>query len=252
MKSSRGCGAFNMNEELVKKRLKEFRWYQPMRLGGGIEVVADFNGSTIASFDFGLGRWDYIVKRNLPDVQGMRVLDAGCNSGLYCIELSRMGGREVVGIDSEKTWPGWMMQANFVKEVLEWRCNTKYNVIFKELSMDKIPEADLGCFDLALFMCCLYYLDEDGIDGLLHYFYRSNATVVIQCNTHRGDQQGQVAKRARPQFMKSRLQKVGYPVVWVDAPLRYGRPIVVGTFRDFRPRYRGRRDRLRAWIRSRI
>ena len=134
----------DMNEDIMREQIAEHKFYQPIEFGRGI-IASNWAGPhTLDSYEFGLKKWRYIVERNLPDVQGVRVLDVGCNSGLYCIQLARMGAREVVGIDSESTWPSWMEQAKFVKESLEWRCGTTYKIKYIDSPMTKIPDLNLG------------------------------------------------------------------------------------------------------------
>lgn len=54
--------------------------------------------------------WNRLTRQNLrhrfefamqavPDWRGLRVLDVGCGSGRYCVELARRGAAEVVGLD---------------------------------------------------------------------------------------------------------------------------------------------------------
>jgi 2-polyprenyl-3-methyl-5-hydroxy-6-metoxy-1,4-benzoquinol methylase len=80
--------------------------------------VADFFDRKARSFDAiysgqksALGRaWDRLTRRNigqrfdftlraLEPVAGKTVLDVGCGSGRYCVELARRGATDVVGID---------------------------------------------------------------------------------------------------------------------------------------------------------
>ncbi|NOZ64037.1 MAG: DUF1698 domain-containing protein, partial [Caldiserica bacterium] len=58
-------------------------------------------------------RWEFI-KNFLPrKLQGMSVLDAGCNAGYFSIKMEEMGAEEVLGID----FAHYIKQANFVKRI---------------------------------------------------------------------------------------------------------------------------------------
>jgi len=240
-----------MNDLMIKETISKHKFYQPMEFGNGI-VANNWAGEyTLNSYEFGLKKWRYILERNLPDVQGMRVLDIGCNSGLYCIQLSRMGAREVVGVDSEETWPSWMDQARFLKEALEWRCETKYNVNYFESSMTKIPQLNLGKFDVVMALCCIYYVSDEEINNLLTYFYQSGCSrVVLQGNTNRHDQSADVHRKAKPQYLSQALRTAGYENVSIDAPYFYSRPVIVGSRDPFPKIPQTRKDKLRDWVRS--
>ena len=244
---------YAMNEEVIKETIAQHTFYQPIEFGNGI-VASNWAGKyTNASYEFGLKKWRYIIERNLPDVQGMRVLDIGCNSGLYCIQLARMGAREVVGIDSESTWPSWMEQAKFLKDALEWRCGTTYKVKYYDCPMTKIPDLNLGKFDLVIALCCIYYISDEEIQALLSYFYDSGCPrLVLQGNTNRRDQSREVYQRAIPKNLSSALKKAGYPWISVDAPIFYSRPVVVGSREPFHYSVQSKRDKIRDWIRKNI
>jgi len=240
-----------MNEAVIKEKISKETFYQPIEFGNGI-VVNNWTGEhTISSYEFGLKKWRYIIERNLPDVQGLRVLDVGCNSGLYCIQLSRMGAREVVGIDSVETWKHWRDQACFLKEALEWRCETTYNVKYVDSLMTKIPELNLGHFDLVIALCSIYYPNDEEIHSLLSYFYNAGVPrVLLQGNTNRQDQSPEVHRRALQGYLSAALRRAGYPYISIDAPLFYSRPVIVGSREPITSSPTSKRDKVRDWIRA--
>lgn len=221
-----------MNDEYIRKRIKDFSWYQPVNFGKGLVVT---RGNSLAPTDidninFGMGKWNYIIQRNLPDLQGKKVLDIGCNSGTFCMQMARMGAIEVVGIDSEKHWSqSWKEQAEFIKDALEWRCNTTYPIRYIDCEMNRIPEIKLGKFDVVIALCCIYYLEEDQIINLLSYFKENSDYVLLQGNTRREDQRPEVHKRALPHYLGRLMKKVGFPYIYYDKPLFYTRPVIVGS-----------------------
>lgn len=243
-----------MNDDIIRQNIPKFTWYSPVNFGNGIVAKGNFKVETnIDSIHFGISKWKFIVERNLPDIQGKRVLDIGCNNGLSCVHLARMGAREVYGIDSEKHWPNFMAQAKFVKEAMEWRCNTKYPITYIDSDLSSIPELDLGNFDLVTALCCIYYLDDKDLTRLLSYFYKTVDVLLIQCNTNKNDQIYEVHRRAIPSYIGKILTDVGYPFISYDIPLFYERPIVVASKIPMKKSLGfSKIDRVRSWIRSKI
>ena len=243
-----------MDEKLIRKRIREFTWYTPIDFGNGMITAGNFKVTTeLESIHFGLGKWRYIIERNLPDLQGKRVMDLGCNNGIFCIEMARMGATDVIGVDSEKTWPNWRKQAEFVKEALEWRCRTTYPISFFDSDMDQISSLNLGHLDVVIALCSIYYLEEDRMFSLLKYLRETTDLVLIQCNTRKEDQTPEVHRKATPQFIGHLLKKVGFPYISFDKPFLYERPIIVGSNYPVNEKKTiSKVDRLRFWIRRKI
>ncbi|NLD36526.1 MAG: DUF1698 domain-containing protein [Desulfatiglans sp.] len=243
-----------MNEATIKFRIKEFTWYTPVDFGNGLIARGNYLVNTDSdSMHFGSGKWKYIIERNLPDIQGKRVMDIGCNNGISCIQMARMGAREVIGIDSEETWAKWKEQALFVKEALEWRCHTNYPITYINSNMAHIPELALGHFDVVTALCCIYYLEDIEIASLLAYFKEHVDTIIIQCNTNRKDQTAEVHRRALPVYIEKALKNVGYKYISTDKPFLYERPVVVGSnFPIKKNGCQGKTDKIRNWIRKKF
>lgn len=240
-----------MDERTITNRIKEFKWYMPVDFGNGIQARPQ---NSISPFHHGLRKWDYIVKRNLPNLQGKRVMDLGCNAGLFCIEMARMGAREVVGIDYDSTWSNWKDQALFVKEALEWRCQTTYNINYIDSDISKVTALNLGRFDVVIALCSLYYLKDKQIIELLKYIYSSSEYVLIQCNTRNKDHSLEVQRKSHHAYIGRILKEVGFPFVYYDKPWLYHRPIVVGSKYkiDEKPENVLFTDGARHWIRRKI
>ena len=242
-----------LTDDEIRKVVESSTWYQPVPLGNGICTTPVSGIHDRFSPETGRTKWNYIIERNLPDVQGMRVLDIGCNAGLFSIQLARAGAREVVGVDSTQKWEPWLEQATFVKRVLEQRCNTTYNVTYVDALMTEIPNLDLGEFDLVVAFCSIYYIDDEAIRRLLGHF-RQNGTshVLLQGNTYRRDQSPTVHRRAKPRYLARALSEVGYPHIRIDEPFFYGRPVVTASETPYEPLGLARKERLRDWLRRRI
>ena len=233
--------AERLSDEYIRAYIKEQNWYAPINLGNGIftqpSIWPDAPPDTP---QMGVAKFDFILSRNLPDLEGKRVLDLGCNAGVTSIHMARLGAREVIGIDSDRAWKGWYAQAQFVKQVLEWRCETSYNVRFIDADMRDLSQLDLGEFDVTLALCCLYYISEDEMRSLTSYLSTITSVFLVQGNTIRNDHKAssQVKKRAHPRLIRRVLAENGFSFVTVDDPWCYGRPVVVGHKSKPPPQYR--------------
>ncbi|MEK6758309.1 MAG: class I SAM-dependent methyltransferase [Deltaproteobacteria bacterium] len=81
--------------------------------------------------------------------QGERILDAGCGTGIYSIELARRGGR-VTAIDASSEMIG-QARAKALKEGL--------NIDFIKADALRLPFPE-GHFDLVISVCMLCFLKE--------------------------------------------------------------------------------------------
>lgn len=226
----------NMSNEFILDEIKKYKWFSHVDFGDNIVAKStSWKDAPMNSRHMGVSKFDYIIKRNLPDLQGKRILEIGCNNGIIAIHMIRLGAIEVVGIDSERTWPNWKKQAEFVKKALEWRCKTKYNISYHDMQMTQIPSCNLGKFDIVIALNCLYYISETEIETLIQHISKISKIMLIQCNTQ---DQKHLGKRPHPEYMKKTLLKNGFPFVMKDHPWeffqgkkivkKYIRPVVVG------------------------
>ena len=106
----------------VAKFVSSRSWYQTIDFGDGIKSKGcDWCGDPA---------WSNMIKF-LPDtLEGMRVLDLGCNAGLFCVKSCMMGAEEAIGIDYTGWRPNqnWQEQQVFVKEYFEKKHNSKFNI----------------------------------------------------------------------------------------------------------------------------
>lgn len=242
-----------LSDDQIREFVESVTWYQPVPLGNGICTTPVSGVHDQLSPETGRAKWNYIIERNLPDIQGMRVLDLGCNAGLFSLQLARAGAREVIGVDSTQKWKPWLEQANFVKRVLEQRCETTYNVSYVDALMTDVPDLDLGKFDLVVAFCSIYYIEAAAIHRLLSHFRNSGTShVLLQCNTYRRDQSPEVHQRASPKYLARVLAEAGFPYIRTDKPAFYGRPVVTASVSPFDVPQLTRKERLRDWLRRRI
>ncbi len=156
----------------IAEGIRGFRqWYQPVDFGDGlvahVTTPPDWRPHPELDAEYGIDRWAQRVLPLLPDVTGLRILDVGCSSGLFSLELSRMGAAEVVGIDrsldiTHKTGnlanQDVVAQARFVKAAIEARTGQYFNVSFHPCDLgDSEQVRTLGHFDLVLALNVVYH-----------------------------------------------------------------------------------------------
>ena len=95
---------------------------------------------------------EQIVLRHFPDVRGKRVIDIGCNAGLYSVESSCRGASHVVGVDVN---PAAIEQANIVREVYRRQGKPVGEIEFH--AGDISESLQLVSDRHVLFACCVLY-----------------------------------------------------------------------------------------------
>ena len=215
------------------------QWYQHVDFGGGVEAHVTtpprWEPDPNRDANAGLDRWNRIIRRNLPDVSGMRVLDLGCNVGLYSIELARMGAREVIGVDRDlgiRQRTGSLprvdlvSQAEFVKQALELREGASFPVTYRAIDFqDHIALGQLGKFDLVLALNVLYH-ELDRAPALLKALSTMTDRIVLQSSTVHPEP---IRRWAAPSWSVEALLKNGFTEVFVDSPADYPQPVITGS-----------------------
>jgi 2-polyprenyl-3-methyl-5-hydroxy-6-metoxy-1,4-benzoquinol methylase len=224
--------------EWILKGIKLFKeWYQPVDFGDGIVAHITtppdwkpepdmFNDKTR-----GMSKWNYIVKRHIPNVEGMRILDLGCSNGLFSIELARMGAREVIGIDRDETIikhahhysSNVVSQAIFVKKAFEIKENTLFPITYIPYDIGRVSELDLGYFDLILALNVVYH-ELNGTPELLRQLANMTSHLILQTNLKHSNE---LKKWASPPLLIELLINNAFTYVEVDIPRNYYYPVIV-------------------------
>ncbi len=141
-----------ITKEELQKFVQSRSWYQTIQ----------FEDDVMAKGCAWCGEpaWSNIVKF-LPDtLEGMRILDLGCNAGLFCVRSALMGAKEIVGID----WTGWRPkwdfeeQQAFVMKYFEEKFGKKLPITYISGKMEEILQTrDLGQFDYIFAIASIYY-----------------------------------------------------------------------------------------------
>ncbi|CAN2246098.1 AdoMet_MTases domain containing protein [actinobacterium SCGC AAA044-D11] len=212
------------------------QWYQPVDFGNikaDVTTPPNWEPDPSLNDDYGLGRWNSIITRNLPDVRNKRILDVGCNVGLYSIELAKMGASEVVGIDRtlefnhKSNFPpkqDIVAQASFVAEALEMINGVKYPVIYKGINFNNYAEIlNLGRFDLILALNVIYH-EYENAQLFTNALSAITDTLVIQTSIGHG---GELAKWANLPKQTEILINAGFTSISIDCPTGYMNPVMV-------------------------
>lgn len=194
--------------------------YAPVYLGHGIRWGAIWNP------DVGVGRWRYIMEKQLPVPKGGRILDLGANNGYNALQMLRAGAREVVAVELS---PGAIEQGLFLKRAYEWRDNAPYHLSYVHGSHGDLPSMALGRFDHVTAFCTLYYLPREQMSAAVRHIRSLSNVLVQQANTdrliHRKDED--TFEKASLEFTKQLAAEGGFDKVRVVAPRGYSRPLVI-------------------------
>src|SRR5438128_11551215 len=84
-------------------------WYHNIDLGDGV-----YTSPNHPDGDYPRNRWEQVVP-HLPAIEGKTVLDIGCASGFFSIEMKRLGAARVLGVDYS---PAHVAQSTFAAKHL--------------------------------------------------------------------------------------------------------------------------------------
>ena len=213
------------------------QWYQPVDFGDGLEAHVttppDWQPNPELDEFSGLSRWNFIVKRNIPDVSGMRVLDVGCNVGVFSIELSRLGAKEVIGVDRDFEIPqkpdflprqNIVSQAEFVRDAISLRTGESLNIHYKPINFsDYQSYTKLGHFDVIMALNVAYH-ELEGMEPMLKTLASMTNTLILQTALSHGSPIKEWA--SLPTHVEI-LLRIGFTSLEIDAPSGYEQPIIV-------------------------
>lgn len=196
------------------------KWYYYINFNG-IEVRRDLKPDKANGFS----NWNNYLKCCMPDVRGKRILDIGCNAGIYDLEMAKMGAKEVIGLDLNTD------QALFTKEFFAKKQGHSFDSVrfIKADARDGLPS--LGRFDFVSIFCAVYHFKEK-IDFVMDQISKITNTVVLQGNTRRLDS-SKYAERPGNEYsgidgMKELLRRHGFNKLHIFAMNKYPKPVVIG------------------------
>ncbi len=133
----------SLSVEEIERRVTELGpWFHNISLQGVQTAPDHFLG------DYPSAKWHSFQDAVPKDLEGMSVLDIGCNGGFYSIEMKRRGAKRVLGIDHDEQY---LEQARFAAQMLE------LDISFEQMSVYEVPRLKER-FDMVLFMGVFYHL----------------------------------------------------------------------------------------------
>lgn len=198
-------------------------WYYHIDFGNGVCVRPDLK----SNLHSGLNNWRNFLLKNLPDLNGKRVLDIGCNAGLYDLKMCEAGASEVVGIDINTK------QAEFVREWFSKKYGHDYsNVQYIAANATKYSFVDLGSFDLVCMFRVAYHFGE-GIEHIMGQLSGITNVIAMQGNTPRLNNP-KYSDRSHQHLagidgMKELLKRYIFSNIRIVAPENHPNPLVVGS-----------------------
>jgi SAM-dependent methyltransferase len=201
---------------------REKGWYQNIRFMPFLETRRSAL-ETISARIRGIARKEEVVVDNFPPLQGRRVIDIGCNAGLYSLEASCGGASFVLGVDRD---PFRVEQANDVARVFRRLGRPVGQIEFKAIDdinnhLDLIADKDV------LVACCVLY-HVGPLDRLKEAIVKSRVkTLVLQGNLSRtGPRAGTGADLATSNGISQFCSSMGFTTV---KTVEHAFPLVVAT-----------------------
>lgn len=231
-------GKTNLSE-WIKTGITGFKeWYQPVDFGDGliahVTTPPDWQESPDLDAIRGMAKWDFIVKRNIPDVTGKRVLDVGCNNGVFSLQLAKNGASEVIGIDRDITITqkstdvlpkqNIIEQANFVKHVFEIKDRKKYPIEYIVEDFSNINVSKFGRFDLIIALCVVYHQLRDTPKIIKALSEMTDHLILQTTLLHPGE----LGYWADPYRLAELLNRSGFSKIEIDSPQNYSWPMIIG------------------------
>jgi len=156
--------------EAIAREMGSFpEWYQSIEVLPGLRTRHPMPAKTQPVID------------NLPDLTGQRVLDVGCNSGLYTFEAAACGAALAVGIDYR---PEAIEQANWLRRV--WLGARPEAAVASFVEGNILDRLDLLEGADTVIACCVLYHLTRGLHEFMAALAKSTVrTAIVQGNLGR-------------------------------------------------------------------
>jgi tRNA (mo5U34)-methyltransferase len=137
------CFGYGVDQQHIRQRVQQLApWFHNLDLQGVQTAPDHFLGN------YPVEHWRTFQDAVPWNLEGLSVLDVGCNAGFFSLRMKERGARRVMGIDSDERY---LAQARFAAEL------TGLDVEFRRMSVYDVPSLRER-FDLVLFLGVLYHL----------------------------------------------------------------------------------------------
>jgi tRNA (mo5U34)-methyltransferase len=127
----------------IRQRVEALgEWFQNLDLHGVATAPQHYLG------DYPANKWRHIAAALPSRLDGMSVLDIGCNAGFHALECKRRGARRVLGIDADERY---LAQARLAAEVLDLEVDFERCSVY---ALDRMRER----FDYVFLLGVIYHL----------------------------------------------------------------------------------------------
>jgi SAM-dependent methyltransferase len=214
-------------------------WYTPLEIAGKVIHERTFPAfierpEFLVNRERGRSKWEYIIKKNLPDLHGKSVCDIGCNCGLFSIYMAQCGARQVVGYDrsesvvqptnTELPPQNVVEQAYFVRNLFSLSgAEGLENIEFISCNLNQLDFSTLH-HDV-FFSCCVLYHFGERFEEIIRAIHQKIPEILLQTNL--GHKEPILARYASIEYHRTLLEKYGYTVS-IDAPDNYDYPVICG------------------------
>jgi SAM-dependent methyltransferase len=180
----------SITQSEIRKIIRSYgKWYQNIRFGFMLEthyIALPLEYRILAECRRLVRKWlgrktkVEILLESLPDLTGKRIIDIGCNSGLYSVEASCRGAGFVLGVDIN---PKAIMQARDVAEIFRKLGRVVGNCEFRTVDINNNLYL-IDNMDVLMACCVLYHLGP--LDRFKARIVQSKIhSLILQGNTHR-------------------------------------------------------------------
>jgi len=143
-----------IDKSKITKTIKRLGpWYQNVNIYGIQTVGKKEPYSSVVSVQTVFNN----IKSFIPtSLNGLRVLDLGCNAGFHSLNMALLGA-EVIGIESNETFYN---QALFLKQYYDELYKQNLNVTYIKKNISDINFKELGKFDYVLALAIIYHIGK--------------------------------------------------------------------------------------------
>jgi ubiquinone/menaquinone biosynthesis C-methylase UbiE len=143
-----------MTREQIERKVAELGpWFYPFDFGDGVKAPTKIPPEVEGIFETRREMVERAVEAHFGErLPQIACLDIGCHEGFYSIAMARMGVGRVVGVDVRESN---LRRGRFVAEALGLG-----RVSFRQSNCERLEAAELGSFELTLFLGILYHLEN--------------------------------------------------------------------------------------------